>query len=72
MSSDEERRFRRREAAPGVTKWSTEEDSMELVHQDFDQRNLRRAVELILASTDAEKIVEELKQRLAQRNRTVA
>ena len=70
MSSDEERRFRQREAAPGVTRWSTGEDSMELVHRDFDERNLRRAVELILASPDAEEIVEELKRRLAQRGQT--
>jgi hypothetical protein len=70
MSSDEEQRFRQREAAPGVTKWSREEDSMECVHRDFDRRNLRSAVELILASPDAEEIVEELKRRLAQRGRT--
>jgi hypothetical protein len=72
MSSDEERRFRQREAAPGVTRWSGEEDSMERVHRDFDQRNLRRAVEFILASPDAEDIVEELKRRLAQRGQTSA
>ena len=72
MSKDAEQRFRQREAAPGVTRWSGKADSMEQVHQDFDRRNLRHAIELILASPDAEEIVEEPKQRLAQRGQTSA
>jgi hypothetical protein len=45
---------------------------MERVHRAFDQRNLRHAMELILASPDAEEIVMELKSSLAQRGRTLA
>ena len=67
MSRDEGALFRRREAAPGGSRWSREPDSMERVHREFDQRNLRHAVELILASPDAEEIVEELRSRLRRR-----
>ena len=52
--------------APGV------EDPMERVHREFDQRKLRHAVDLILASSDAEEIVKELQWRLARRGRSSA
>jgi hypothetical protein len=51
---------------------SEEPDSMERVHREFDQRNLRHAMELILASPDAEEIVTELNLRLTQRGQIIA
>ena len=48
------------------------QDEMERVHRAFDKRNLRHAIELILASPDAVEIVRELKWRLARRGRTFA
>ena len=60
------------EEGAGAASRSADEDPMERVHREFDQRNLRHAVELILASPDAEEIVEELKWRLARRGQASA
>ena len=70
MSKDEG--ARRCERRMGAATLAARPDTMERVHRVFDERNVRHAVELILASPDAEKIVRELAWRLAQRGRTSA
>ena len=72
MSRDDGQQLGPRVAATEAPRKSSARGKMEQVHRAFDERNLRHAMELILASPDAEGIVRELKWRLARRGRTSA
>ena len=72
MSRDDGQRLGQQVTATGVPRRSGAQDDMERVHREFDQRNLRHAIELILASPDAEEVVRELQWRLTRRSRTSA
>ena len=69
MSRDTGRWLGKHGTAAGSTRRAGGRDSLEDVHRAFDDRNIGYAMELILASPDAEAIVEELRWWLARRGR---
>ena len=67
MNKDEAPRLRQRMAITADASGSVKQDPMQRVHRHVDQRNIRHAVELIMASPDAAAIVAELRLRLRGR-----